>query len=81
MTLKCLSCGAAEWLPDIRDLPYAYKGEPTVIKAVAGAFCPACDEAVFDAFESQRVSAAGHAGFPQTDKCSLVNPDFIAGQR
>jgi len=38
MTIKCLSCGTAEWLHDIRDLSYPYKGERTVIEAVAGEF-------------------------------------------
>lgn len=80
MTMKCLSCGAAELLPDTRDLPYTYKGESTVIEAVTGEFCPACDEAVFDAAESQRVSAAMLA-FNKQVNAAIVNPDFIASVR
>lgn len=80
MTMKCLSCGAAELLPDTRDLSYTYKGESTVIEAVTGEFCPACDEAVFDAAESQRVSAAMLA-FNKQVNAAIVNPDFIANVR
>lgn len=56
--MKCPSCGAAELVHDSRDMPYTYKGESTIIPAVMGEFCPACDEVVLDANESTRVSAA-----------------------
>lgn len=56
--MKCPACGAAELVHDTRDLPYTYKGEATVIPAVSGDFCPACDEAVLDAGESSCVGAA-----------------------
>jgi len=29
-------CGAAELIPDVRDLPYTYKGETTIISEVTG---------------------------------------------
>lgn len=80
MTMKCLACGAAELLSDTRDLPYTYKGESTLIEAVTGDYCPACDEAVFDAAESQRVSAAMLA-FNRQVNAAIVNPDFIAQVR
>ena len=56
--MKCPSCAAADLVHDTRDMPYTYKGESTVLAAVAGDFCPACGEAVLDAEESARVSAA-----------------------
>ena len=56
--MKCPACGAADLIQDVRDLPYAYKGESPLIPAVAGKFCPACGEAVLDAAESARVSSA-----------------------
>lgn len=41
----CPTYGAAELVHDVRDVPYTYKGETTVIPAaVAGDFCPACVE-------------------------------------
>ena len=42
---------------DMRDLPYGYKGEETVVPKVTTDFCPACDKAILDATESARVSA------------------------
>ena len=55
--MKCPSCAAAELVHDTRDLPYTHKGESTIIPAVAGDFCPACDEAVLESGESVRTSA------------------------
>ena len=56
--MKCPSCAAAELVHDTRDMPYTYKGEPTVIPAVTGDYCPACGEAVLEAGESARTGAA-----------------------
>ena len=56
--MKCPVCGASELIRDIRDRPYTYKGENTVIAAVTGDFCPACAESVLDAEESDRDPAA-----------------------
>jgi len=53
--MKCLSCGGAELVHATRNLPYAYKGEKTVIPAVTGDFCPACAESVLEGAESERV--------------------------
>ena len=53
--MKCPVCGAAELVHDTRDRPYTYKGETTLITAVTGDFCPACDESVLDLAESERV--------------------------
>jgi HTH-type transcriptional regulator/antitoxin MqsA len=78
--MKCLSCGAAELVHDSRDIPYAYKGEVTTIEAVRGDFCPACNEVVLGATESQRVSEAMIAFNKQVD-AAIVDPDFIAGVR
>jgi len=55
--MKCPVCGAAELVRDSRDVPYAYKGESTVIPVVDGDFCPACGEAALGLTESDRVGA------------------------
>ncbi|MFI3190220.1 antitoxin [Crenothrix sp. D3] len=78
--MKCLACGAAELITDSRKLPYTYKGESTVIENVTGDFCPACDEVVLNAIESQRVSAA-MLSFNKQVNAARVNPDFIASVR
>lgn len=77
--MKCPSC-AAELIHDTRDIRHAYKGEATIISAVTGDFCPACDELVLDAAESARVSAA-MLEFNKQVNASIVDPGFIAGVR
>lgn len=56
--MKCPSCGKAKLVRRTRNIPYAYKGESTVIRAVKGDYCPACGEAVLGVAESTRTSAA-----------------------
>ncbi len=53
--MKCPCCGGAELVRDTRDVPYAYKGETTVIPAVTADYCPACDESITDMAETERV--------------------------
>ena len=80
MTMKCPNCGKAKLVHDTRDMPYTYKGESTVIPAVTGDFCPACDEAVLDMAESTRSSAA-MLDFNRQVNAAIVDPEFIAGVR
>jgi HTH-type transcriptional regulator / antitoxin MqsA len=77
MNMNCPSCGAAELVRDIRDIPYTYKGETTMVSAVAGDFCPVCGESVLDAVESSRVSAA-MLDFNKQVNATIVDPGFIA---
>ena len=65
--MKCPVCGAAELIHDTRDISYTYKGETTAISHVTGDFCPACGDALLDASESARVSAAMLAFKEQID--------------
>jgi HTH-type transcriptional regulator / antitoxin MqsA len=78
--MKCPSCGAGKLVRDTRDIPYAYKGETTMIPAVRGGFCPACGETVLTAAESSRVSAA-MLDFNKQMNASIVDPGFIARVR
>jgi HTH-type transcriptional regulator/antitoxin MqsA len=80
MNMKCPSCAAADLIHDTRDVPYTYKGESTIIPTVTGDFCPACGEAVFDAAESTRTSAA-MLEFNKQVNASIVDPEFIASVR
>ena len=78
--MKCPACGAAKLVHDTRVLSYTYKGETTTIPAVAGDYCPACGEAVLDAAESARTSAA-MLEFNKQVNASIVDPQFIASVR
>ncbi len=78
--MKCPSCAAAELVHDTRDMPYIYKGESTIIPAVTGDFCPACDESILDAVESRRTMNC-MLEFNKQVNASIVDPGFIASVR
>ena len=78
--MKCPNCGAAELVRDTRDLPYTYKGETTVFAQVAGDWCPASGEGVFDAASSRAVSADMKA-FAKQVNAAIVDPAFISAVR
>ena len=78
--MKCPVCGAMELIQDTRDQTFTYKGETTVISFVTGEFCPACDEAILDAGESERVMNEMRA-FSRQINAAIVEPDFIASVR
>lgn len=78
--MKCPNCGAAELVSATRELSYVYKGESTVIPAVTGDFCPACNEAVLELAESERCSVL-MLDFNKQVNAASVDPGFIAGVR
>ncbi len=78
--MKCPTCAATELVSDARDMPYTYKGESTLIPAVTGEFCPACDEVITDAEESKRTMAL-MMEFNKQVNASIVDPSFIASVR
>lgn len=78
--MKCPSCAAADLVHDTRDMPYTYKGETTVILAVTGEFCPACDESILDAEESRRTMCF-MLEFNKQVNASIVDPNFIVSVR
>lgn len=78
--MKCPSCAAAELVFDTRDIPYMYKGESTIIPAVTGEFCPACDESILAVEESRRTMGL-MLEFNKQVNASIVDPDFIANVR
>lgn len=78
--MKCPSCGAAELVHDTRDVPYAYKGETTVIPSVTGEFCPACDEIVLERRQGDRYGELVSA-FQRQVNAAYVDPAYIAAVR
>jgi HTH-type transcriptional regulator/antitoxin MqsA len=74
--MKCPYCGEAQLKKGTRDLPYTYKGEQTLIKAVRGDFCPACDEVVLDSSESERTSEL-MLKFNKEVNSAYIDPAFI----
>jgi HTH-type transcriptional regulator / antitoxin MqsA len=80
MIVKCPVCGAGKLAQKIRDVPYIYKGVETVIRAVKGGFCTACDEIILDREQGDRFSELAGA-FQKKVNATLVNPDYIVEVR
>lgn len=80
MTMKCPICGVAELIHDTRDLLYTYKSESTSIPAVTADFCPACDESITDAAETDRVMREMQA-FNKQVNAAIVDLSFIVSVR
>jgi HTH-type transcriptional regulator / antitoxin MqsA len=78
--MQCPSCAVADLVGDIRDLPYTYKGESTIIPGVEGDFCSACGESVLGANESARVSLA-MLEFNKQVNAAIIDPAFITKVR
>ena len=78
--IKCPTCGAAELVHDVRDLPYTYKGKTTIIPMVSGDYCPACGEIVSDMDESERVMNAMRE-FNRKINEQIASPSFIRNVR
>lgn len=74
--MKCPVCGAAELIPDTRDLTYTYQGETTTVHSVTADFCPACDESITDIVETARVMREMNA-FNKHIDAVIVDPGFI----
>lgn len=78
--MKCPVCGAAHLVQQTRDLTYTYKGKSTTIPAVTADFCPACDEAITDLAETQRVMHEMQT-FNRRVNTTMVDPAFIGNVR
>jgi len=78
--MKCPNCDNQEMVCRTTDIPYAYRGESTIITSVTGEFCSSCEEMVLEHEEAQRVSDA-MAAFNKQVNAAAVDPEFIRGVR
>ena len=78
--MKCPECGTAELINDTRDLPYTYKGITTIIEAVTGDFCSACNEVVLKMTESIRINDL-MLQYNKQVNAAYVDPSFISNVR
>jgi HTH-type transcriptional regulator/antitoxin MqsA len=80
--MKCPTCGTGNLVAATRNMPYTYKGEKTVIKAVRGEYCanPKCGEVVMDMGESTRTSR-GMLAFNKKVNATLTPIALIARVR
>ncbi len=78
--MKCVSCGAAKMVRDVRDVSHTYKGQTTTIPNVGGLYCPACNESLHNPEESEYLNAAMLA-FNKEVNAATVDPAFIIDTR
>ena len=78
--MQCPICAGADLVHDTRDVPYAYKGEATVIEGVTGDFCPACGEIILEPTEARRFGKLIRE-FNKQVNASIVDPKFIMNVR
>jgi HTH-type transcriptional regulator/antitoxin MqsA len=78
--MKCPICGGAELEHDVRDVPYDYKGESTILPAIEGDFCPACGEIILDRDNSIKAGALMRE-FNKQVNAATVDPQFILNVR
>lgn len=52
----CLNCEKGEMVHGVRDVPYEYRGQQTIISKVSGWHCSVCEEIEFDKGEGTRFS-------------------------
>jgi HTH-type transcriptional regulator / antitoxin MqsA len=78
--MKCGNCGSSKVKRAIRDQPFTYKGETTIIAAVKGDWCGACGEVMLDRPEIDRTSAAVGV-FIKTVNGKRVDREFIGEVR
>jgi len=78
--MTCPVCGATELIHDVRDLPYTYKGEETILPGIEGDFCPACAEGILDRTNSMKMSNL-MSEFNKQVNAATVDPEFILNVR
>ena len=77
--MKCPECGGAELVDEVRDVPYTYRGETTVIRGVRGDWCPRCGEGVMPMGDDSLGQAM--LAFNREVNARFVDPSYIAQVR
>ncbi len=78
--MKCPVCNRAQLIHDIRDMPYTYKGEETVLPGIEGDYCPDCSEVILDRENSIKAGAL-MGEFNKQVNAATVDPEFIVSVR
>nr|WP_115707840.1 type II toxin-antitoxin system MqsA family antitoxin [Cupriavidus taiwanensis] len=77
--MKCPECGGAELVDGLRDVPYTYRGETTVIRDVRGDWCPRCGEGVMPMHDDSLGEAM--LAFNKQVNAKYLDPAFITEVR
>lgn len=78
--MKCITCGKAKMVQEVREVSYTYKGYSTSIPNVAGLYCPACSESLHTPSESEYLNSA-MLSFNKEVNAASVDPAFIIDTR
>lgn len=78
--MHCPECGSKNTIKDYRDIPFTYKGQSTVVKAVGADWCLDCGEGVIFKEESLRIDSI-LAEFNKQVNASIIDPEYVVAMR
>lgn len=78
--MHCPECGSKNTIKDYRDIPFTYKGQSTVVKAVGADWCLDCGEGVIFKEESLRIDSI-LTEFNKQVNASIIDPEYVVAMR
>lgn len=78
--MHCPECGSKNTIKDYRDIPFTYKGQSTVVKAVEADWCLDCGEGVIFKEESLRIDSI-LTEFNKQVNASIIDPEYVVAMR
>lgn len=78
--MQCPECGSKNTVKEYRDIPFTYKGQSTVVKAVGADWCLNCGEGVIFKEESLRIDGI-LSEFNKQVNASIIEPEFVIAMR
>ncbi|WP_367300138.1 type II TA system antitoxin MqsA family protein [Hafnia alvei] len=78
--MQCPECGSKNTIKDYRDIPFTYKGQSTVVKAVGADWCLDCGEGVIFKEESLRIDSI-LTEFNKQVNASIIDPEYVVAMR
>ncbi|MEL7631735.1 type II TA system antitoxin MqsA family protein [Pectobacterium aroidearum] len=81
--MKCPQCGGAELVKGLKNVPYTWQGNDTVLKDIMGLHCPDCGEVVLNKEESAalRVKIVEFKNSLTTNNTNVIEPEYIVSVR
>lgn len=76
----CPECGSVNTVKEYRDMPYTYKGQTIIVKAVGADWCLSCGEGVVFTEESIRIDSI-MGDFNKQVNASIIEPEFVIAMR
>lgn len=76
----CPECGSVNTVKEYRDMPYTYKGQTIIVKAVGADWCLNCGEGVVFTEESIRIDSI-MGDFNKQVNASIIEPEFVIAMR